>query len=389
MNWPVETGALRRAKIFTQLTMDALPLAVCILDAAGNVVADNDLFRSLAAKSPLHQQVVIGKNYFKAIGDAGCTDVALAVFIAEVRDVLRGTKDNIVHEYACHGFERPRWFEARAVRLPGDAEGRVLVSHVEITARREAQQQLQALNADLEQSVQQRMAGMQQTIDGLESFNHTVAHDLRSSLLAVEAFVRGLQRSHTAELSRGAAEKLTSIAHAMNQVSEMLDGLLALSRSVQGTLPLDSVDITAMARGIGDELTRSHPGRTVTMQVADMPKLETDPRLMRVALRNLMENAWKYTARTSAALVEVGCLNDGMRGANSAVTYFVRDNGVGFPAQESEQAFLPFKRLSTSGGFPGAGMGLATVKRIIDRLGGQVWAESEPGKGATLFFALG
>jgi hypothetical protein len=108
MNWSVETGALRRAKIFTQLTMDALPLAVCILDAAGNVVADNDLFRSLAAKSSLHQQVVIGKNYFQTIGDAGCADTALASFIADVRDVLRGAKYNIVHEYACRGFERPR-----------------------------------------------------------------------------------------------------------------------------------------------------------------------------------------------------------------------------------------------------------------------------------------
>jgi signal transduction histidine kinase len=124
--------------------------------------------------------------------------------------------------------------------------------------------------------------------------------------------------------------------------------------------------------------------RKVNVTVGTLPPVKADPRLMRVALQNLLDNAWKYTARAPAARIEVGSFND----AGGGVTYFVRDNGVGFAAKDAEQAFLPFKRLSRAAEFPGSGMGLATVKRIFDQLGGRVWAESKPGEGATFFWAL-
>lgn len=384
MNWRVNTGILKRAEFLAQQTMDALPLAICVLDAAGEVLATNELFRSLAAGHPLHQQVAVGAKYLPVSEAAARENSAYAAFIADVREVLSNTRDNIVHEYECPGGDRPRWYEARAVRLPGDKHGRVLISHSEITARREAQLRLQEMTAVLERTIGERTTAMQQKITDLEMFCHTVAHDLRSPMHAIEGYVHLLLQSHTPELSRSAREDLMGIARGVHRLSGMLDGLLDLSKSAQYKPQVETVDMTAIAHELATELSRDAAGRLVTVNVADMPAAQADPRLMRIALQNLMENAWKYTARTPLAKVEVGAVDAG----GGDVQYFVRDNGVGFPASEAANAFLPFKRLSSAAGFAGSGVGLATVKRIIECHGGRVWAESSPGEGSTFYFTL-
>lgn len=384
MNWPVTTGVLRRAELFAQQTIDALPLAVCIIDTSGEVLAANELCRSLAVESPLHRHVVVGANYLRGGVDAARDPAAMAAFLAGVREVLNGSRDDVVQEYECDGLGRPRWFEARAVRVPGDKQGRVLVSHMEITARRDAQQRLREANARLEHVLGQHTAGMQQKIDDLELFGHSVAHDLRGPMHAIECFVQVLLQTHTPELSRAAREDLMGVVRGVHRLSGMLDGLLDLSKSAQDAPQLATVDVTAMAREVAAELAQRSAGRMVMVNIAEMPPAKADPRLLRIALQNLLENAWKYTARAPLAVVEVSAADAGEDG----IAYCVRDNGIGFAAHEAATAFLPFKRLSTSAGFAGSGVGLATVKRIIERHGGRVWAESSPGEGASFYFTL-
>lgn len=383
MNAPSDV-LLSQADLFGQLTLDALPLAVCILDPAGKVLAANDLFRDMAERSPLSRREIFGADCFEALRRLSRANVPFTAFIDGVRQVLDGRLDNIAREYECHGYGRPCRFRGRAVRLPGDPLGRVLVSHVEVTARREAQQRLQDLNVRLEDTIAQRTGQLRQSVDDLELFTQVAAHDLRNPLCTIQGFAQMLLSSHASELSSGARDCALSIARSADQLSAMLEGLRELSQVARAMPARETVDVTAMARDIAEELARCHGHRTVTAAIADVPPLQGDSRLMRVVLQNLMENAWKYSARSAAARVEVGsvCNIDG------GTTYYVRDNGVGFCAKEAARAFLPFKRLSTSAGFPGTGLGLSTVKRIIEHHNGRVWSESVCGEGATFYFKV-
>ena len=165
---------------------------------------------------------------------------------------------------------------------------------------------------------------------------------------------------------------------------QLIDDLLNLSRVTSGAMLREPVDLSAIARSICDELQGSAPERKVEFVIADGGTVEGDPRLLQVVIDNLLRNSWKYTSHQPAARIEFGIQNkDGIP------VYFVRDNGVGFDPRASNRLFQPFQRLHSSEEFPGNGVGLATVQRIVRRHGGDVWAESEVGKGATFYFSLG
>jgi signal transduction histidine kinase len=164
---------------------------------------------------------------------------------------------------------------------------------------------------------------------------------------------------------------------------QLIDDLLNLSRVTSGAMLREPVDLTAIARAICDELKTSSPERKVDFVIEETSKVEGDPRLLYVVIDNLLRNSWKYTSNQPAARIEFGVqTRDGLP------VYFVRDNGVGFDSRSSNRLFQPFQRQHSSEEFPGNGIGLATVQRIVRRHGGDVWAESEIGKGATFYFSL-
>ncbi|HEY3356784.1 MAG TPA: MEDS domain-containing protein [Polyangia bacterium] len=217
----------------------------------------------------------------------------------------------------------------------------------------------------------------------LEAFCDAVSHDLHAPLHSLDGFSRALLEDYGARLDVRARDYLGRVRSASARMSELIDGLRALSRHSGGPMALADVDLSALAAVIVADLRAGEPARTVEAVIQPGLRARGDAGLLRVALGNLLENAWKFTGRREAARVEVGART---RGGQTA--FFVRDDGVGFDAPRATKLFGAFQRLPGAVDFPGTGVGLATVQRIVHRHGGRVWAEAAPGQGATFWFTL-
>jgi PAS domain S-box-containing protein len=251
-------------------------------------------------------------------------------------------------------------------------------------ARRKAERQFEALNADLELRVRERTDALEAANAELEAFSYSVSHDLRAPLRALDGFSLALLEDYGADLDGDAEDYLNRIRVASQRMARLIDDLLMLSRVTRRGMTRGRVDLSAAARSIGTELADDDPGRQVKLVVTPRMVATGDAQLLDVALRNLLDNAWKFTSRTAGARVEVG-----MEGEGEDRVFFVRDNGAGFDSQYADKLFAPFQRLHGDDEFPGTGIGLATVQRIVRRHGGRVWAEGATGTGATVWFTLG
>jgi two-component system, sensor histidine kinase and response regulator len=218
----------------------------------------------------------------------------------------------------------------------------------------------------------------------LESFSYAVSHDLRAPLRRIEAFGRAVLESQGEQLDQNGRRFLDRIQEASRQMSQLIDDVLYLSKVSRAEVRQHEIDLSALVEIIFQRLRETDPGRTVETRVRPGVTVVGDGRLLRIALTNLLENAWKFTARESAPRIEFGMMT-----AMGEPTYFVRDNGAGFDMAYVDRLFGPFQRLHLASEFPGSGIGLATVQRIIHRLGGRVWAEGIVGQGATFSFTLG
>jgi light-regulated signal transduction histidine kinase (bacteriophytochrome) len=214
----------------------------------------------------------------------------------------------------------------------------------------------------------------------LEAFAHSVSHDLRAPLRSVGGFAKMLEEAHAGQLDPRGRDHLRRIQRASQRMSSMIDDLLKLARMARGEVRRRPLDLAAMAREIAQELQASNPDRQVQFAIAGALPVEGDEGLLRGVLENLLGNAWKFTSKTADARIEMGELPDGV--------FFIRDNGAGFDMAYAHQLFSAFKRLHREAEFPGTGVGLATVRRIVQRHGGRTWAESEIGKGATFYFTI-
>jgi two-component system, NtrC family, sensor kinase len=218
----------------------------------------------------------------------------------------------------------------------------------------------------------------------LEAFSYSVSHDLRAPLRSIDGFSQALLEDHAESLDETGRHYLYRVRDSVQRMAELIDDLLQLSRVSLAELRHDRVNLSAAAQAVVEELQRSEPERKVEVQIQPSLSLSGDARLMRVLLENLIGNAWKFTAKASNPSIEVGSEK---REAGTA--FFVRDNGAGFDMAYAEKLFRPFQRLHGADEFPGTGIGLATVYRIVDRHGGRVWAEAGVGRGATIYFSVG
>ncbi len=234
------------------------------------------------------------------------------------------------------------------------------------------QQELQASNESL-------MAVNQE----LDAFSATVSHDLRAPLNGVAGYSQILQEVYSDVLDDEAKEYLERIINSAFAMSKLIDDLLQFSRSGRTEINTESIDLNTMAKEIAKEITGRDPGNKVVFDIKDGLFANADPALIHVVLGNLLGNAWKYSGKVDHPVIT---FDKTITGRDTV--FFIRDNGAGFDMSKSDKLFNPFQRLHTNEEFVGTGVGLATVKRIIERHGGSVWAESEPGKGATFFFTL-
>ena len=217
----------------------------------------------------------------------------------------------------------------------------------------------------------------------LESFSYSVAHDLRAPLRSIDGFSQALLEDYVAELDVTGQKYLTFIRESTRQMAQLIDDLLGLARITQGALQCEHVDLSNLARVAGTRLQASHPERSVDVRIQDGLNDEGDARLLAIVFDNLLGNAWKFTARRTDARIEFGADTDGGR-----LAYFVRDNGAGFDMAQVNRLFGVFQRLHAVQEFEGTGVGLATVRRIVTRHGGRVWADGELDRGAIFHFTL-
>ncbi|MFO1534193.1 MAG: ATP-binding protein [Thermoplasmatota archaeon] len=217
----------------------------------------------------------------------------------------------------------------------------------------------------------------------LEAFSYTVSHDLRTPLTIIENYAYTLRVGHADALGPDGLKALNGIHAAVQRMGLIIQNILHMSRVTRMPVRRERVDLAALARSVLAELQEREPGRRVRLSVPRHLWAAADPAIVRIALANLLGNAWKFSAHRRGAAIAFGRLPGRPR------TYVVRDNGVGFDMQQSGRLFQLFQRLHPPADFAGTGIGLATVARAVARHGGTAWAEAAPGKGATFFFTLG
>jgi light-regulated signal transduction histidine kinase (bacteriophytochrome) len=237
--------------------------------------------------------------------------------------------------------------------------------------------------ADTQEALSQRTIQLEAANRELESFSYSVSHDLQAPLRIINGFSQVLGENFQTSLGERGQHYLQRIQANSQRMSDLIDALLQLSRVTRSQMKLVRVNLSTIALDIVKELQITHPERQVEEIVTPDLHVKGDPQLLSIVLNNLLNNSWKYTSKRAQSKIEFGMVND-----NSSKTYFVRDNGAGFDPEYADKLFTAFQRLHSQSEFPGTGIGLATVKRIIYRHGGQVWAEGECDRGATIYFSL-
>jgi PAS domain S-box-containing protein len=259
-------------------------------------------------------------------------------------------------------------------------DGLLITSDIrDISERKRVEAQVGALNENLARRVTELAAVNRE----LEAFSYSVSHDLRAPLRSIDGFSQALLEEYGDRLDTTGEDYLRRVRSAARRMGELIDDLLDLSRVTRREMRHELVDLSALARAVMAELQKSDPARPVKVVIADGLVAAGDAQLLRLVLENLLGNAWKFTSKQPAPRIELGAFDrDGHR------VFFVRDNGVGFDMAYAHKLFGAFQRLHGMTEFPGTGIGLATVQRIIHRHGGEVWAEAEVGRGATFSFTL-
>jgi PAS domain S-box-containing protein len=304
------------------------------------------------------------------------------VFYSEEQEIIWTGKPMIDRiEFNPTADGRPRWFSATKVPIfdrDGQINGLVGISR-DITEHMLTEEEIRQLNKDL----QNHAAELESVNKELESFSYSVSHDLRAPLRSIDGFSHAILEDYIEILPEQGRDYFLRIRASAQRMGELIDDLLALSRVTRAVAESKPVNLSVLAEKILIDLQREHSERHVTYSVAKDLIVQGDPQLLKIALENLLGNSWKFTSKREHAYIEVGIQNQ-----TGQPTYFIRDNGAGFNMAFADKLFGAFQRLHRPSEYPGTGIGLATVQRIISRHGGRVWAESSVGNGATFFFTL-
>ena len=370
------SGEWRRSHSQMQVVLDNVPAVVYLKNRDGRYAFVNRDFERLHG---IASGQALGKTDAEVLGAVG----AERFHHADHRVVESGraieTEFSLTHDGQTHAYA--------ALHFPlVDATGRcyaVCGIATDITERKQSADTLRELAYSLERRVARRTRDLAQVNRELEAFCYSVSHDLRAPLMTVHGFADLLLRDYAASLDQTGQKYLHRIRDGAKRMGSLIEDLLALSRVTREELQRVSCNLGVLAQDVVRQLQESDPARRATIEIASDLVVQGDARLLSVVMSNLLGNAWKYSARREDARIEIaGFEQDGEH------VYFVRDNGAGFDPKLADRLFQPFKRLHSEQEFPGTGVGLATVARIVHRHGGRIWAEAKLGEGATFFFTL-
>ena len=345
---------------------------------------------------------------FRLSGIIGLAVMAVALLAAYlVSRVLQGTISQPILALAetAQVVSTRQDYSVRAPKLGQDELGALTDAFNQMLGRiedqnralRASQDELQRYANELEQRVEARTHELQERHEALrrnaaellaanselDAFAYSVSHDLRAPLRSIDGFSQVLLEDYATKLDESGQDSLRRVRAASQRMGILIDDLLKLARVTRAEMRTEPVDLSDMARDIVNELQRTAPERQVACAIAPGLTAEGDARLLRVVLDNLLRNSWKYTAKQPEPRVEFGSVE-----ANGGRAFMVRDNGAGFDMKYADKLFGVFQRLHSAADFEGTGVGLATVRRIINRHGGRIWAEGAVGQGATFYFTL-
>jgi PAS domain S-box-containing protein len=366
----------RRSELRFRSAMQYSAIGKALLDHAGNIVDVNPALAGIFGNA---RERLLGSAFAAHFVDGddaqGTPDTA--------DGVLRTTRQ----------LRRPDG-EQRHVQLtfapvPGEIGQDIarLVQVEDITERLRAEDRIHALNRSLEARVALRTRELTQANQELESFAYSVSHDLRAPLRAIDGFSRLLEERYAANIDEAGRDYLVRIRNAAGRMGELIGSLLKMSRLSRVELNLVPLDLSKLAEEVVAELRNAQPARAVDVAIQPGLRASGDAPLLRNLLQNLFDNAWKFTAGMANARIEFGA-EPAAAAAEDIATFFVRDNGAGFASEYVQKLFRPFQRLHSQEQFAGHGIGLASVKRIVERHGGSIRAEGRPGEGATFWFTL-
>ncbi len=373
------TAALRESEERLRRLIDLLPGPVFVKDRGGRYLICNRANAELLGTAP---EETLGRNAV----ESGMRPENAALVDAADAEARRTGLPQVIAEFAMTDRQgRRRVFLNARIPFAYSAEhpDAILGAATEITALKDAEDEVRRLNAELELRVAARTSELSAALAELEAFSYTVSHDLRAPARAVAGFSQMLLEDYGHQFEPGAHALLGRVSAAGRTMGEMIDGLLNLARIARAEIHRCPVDLSGLAADIWTEVTMAERDRRVKFELQPGLAADADPILLRTVLQNLLANAFKYTRHAADARVAVGRAE-----RDGETLFFVRDNGAGFDLQYAAKLFGAFQRMHSASEFEGSGIGLATVKRIVERHGGRVWAESRPGEGATFYFTL-
>ena len=378
-------AALHHEQTFTRALLEHLVEGVVACDAQGELVLFNRSLREWQGADPLRlpqEQWAERYDLFEPDGATPLATEAIPLVRAFHGETIQGVEIAI-----CAPGRPVRQVLANGAPIrdgQGRSLGAVVVMH-DITERRQAEGNLRELNAELEDRIRKRTSLLEQANAELDAFSYSVSHDLRAPLRGIDGFSQALLEEYEGQLDDKARHYLLRVRAGTLRMGELIEGLLRLARVSRTDLDLQTLDLSAMATGLLEEMRGLDPGRRLEVSVEEGLAATGDPVLIRAVLQNLLGNSVKYTARTPVARIAFYRETQ----ADGTEAFCTRDNGAGFDMAHADKLFAPFQRLHSADEFEGSGVGLSVVQRIIRRHGGRVWAQAAPGLGATFAFTLG
>lgn len=368
--------ALRASEARFSIAFTASPISsvIATLDE-GRYVAVNDTFLSLTG---YRREEVIGRT--SADLRVWPTPEARAEIIQLL--LTEGRIRNRETRYQMKNGEI-RLFLMSVEIIELDGRPHLITASIDITERKQAEEEIHRLNEELEQRVAERTAQLQTINKELEAFSYSVSHDLRAPLRHINGFSQALLEDYADQLDEEGKYYLQEVRGASKEMAQLIDDLLQLARVARSEMRCEAVNLSEIAQAVMTELHKPDTQRSLEIRITDGLVTHGDKRLLQVMLSNLLENAWKFTSRRQPAEITFG-----QEQRNGEAVYFVRDNGAGFDMAYVNKLFGAFQRLHSGREFEGTGIGLATVQRIVHRHGGRVWAEGKVNQGATFYFTL-